>query len=281
MNPPDREETHRLALSLRSSLEEDRFWGLTPFASKEPDPSPLPRAKAASPPPQPAPSEPAAVTPAEKTRSLFEAPNPPPAAKLSREERARRLEEIASEVRACKKCHLWESRTNAVPGEGNPKTRILFVGEGPGATEDETGRPFVGRAGQLLTDIIEKGMGIPRSEVYITNIVKCRPPENREPAPDEVRACMPYLRRQIEILSPELIMPLGRPAAAALLETQEAMSRLRGRVHRKEGRRFLPTFHPAYLLRNPPEKKKTWEDVQLAMRELGLPILRRGPPRSP
>jgi len=279
MNSRDPEELRRLALSLRSSLEEDRFWGLPPLAEKKTERVPAPRPKTT---PSVAQAAPSPASRPEKTHTLFEAPAPPPAAKLSREERTRRLEEIASEVRACKKCRLCETRTNAVPGEGNPETRILFIGEGPGATEDEIGRPFVGRAGQLLTDIIEKGMRLPRGETYITNIVKCRPPENREPAPDEILACMPYLRRQIEILSPEIIMPLGRPATSALLETQESMSRLRGRVHRKEGRKFIPTFHPAYLLRNPPEKKKTWEDVQLVMRELDLPPAPlQGPAGSP
>lgn len=247
MSKENSEELNRLTQSLRGVLEEEQFWGLE-----------LKRKKKA----------------VMATDLLDASPSGQlkPANTLTREARIRELENVAEQVRACKKCRLYETRNNTVPGEGNPQARVLFIGEGPGATEDETGRPFVGRAGKLLTDIIEKGMKIKREEVFIANIVKCRPPENREPAPDEILACMPYLRRQIEILGPEFIVPLGRPATSTLLETNGSMSSMRGKVHVKNGQKYLPTFHPAYLLRNPPEKKKTWEDIQLLMKELGLPI---------
>jgi DNA polymerase len=189
-------------------------------------------------------------------------------------ESAAALAIVDERVRGCTLCGLCKGRLNAVPGEGNPKSRVMFVGEGPGATEDEMGRPFVGRAGQLLTKIIESGMGISRNDVYIANIVKCRPPENRDPLPEEVAACVPYLLKQIEIIDPEVIIPLGRHSMRELagVSERETIGRVRGAVYRVRGRAIIPTYHPAYLLRNPPEKVKVWHDIQLAMKELGLPI---------
>jgi uracil-DNA glycosylase len=181
------------------------------------------------------------------------------------------LETLAAEVSACTKCPiLSKSRTRTVFGEGSPTARLMFIGEAPGAEEDRTGRPFVGRAGQLLTDMITKGMGLSREEVYIANVIKSRPPENREPLPDEVAHCFPYLERQIEIIRPQFICILGRIAAYTLLETSLSMNRLRGRWHRVRGIPAIATWHPAYLLRNPAAKKDTWEDLQMLMQAMGL-----------
>jgi DNA polymerase len=150
----------------------------------------------------------------------------------------------------------------------------MFIGEAPGQQEDEQGLPFVGPAGKLLTDIIEKGMRLKRSEVYIANVLKCRPPGNREPAPEEKALCTPYLDRQIELVDPEVLITLGVHAARHVLASTLSMGRLRGRVHVLGRRKVIATYHPAYLLRHPEMKKPCWEDVQLAMRELGLPTAR-------
>jgi DNA polymerase len=188
------------------------------------------------------------------------------------------------EVKGCTKCGLAETRTKTVFGVGSPAARIVFVGEAPGHDEDVTGEPFVGRAGQLLTDMIQKGMGLRREDVYICNVLKCRPPNNRTPAADEIAACREYLWRQIEIIQPELIIALGAPAAQTLLGTREGIGQLRGRFYDfypsgtsliGEPIPLLPTFHPAYLLRSPQEKAKAWEDLKLAMAKLGIPIPRR------
>jgi DNA polymerase len=152
----------------------------------------------------------------------------------------------------------------------------MFVGEAPGADEDAQGVPFVGRAGRLLTDIITKGMGIERREVVIANVLKCRPPENRDPTPEEKRTCTPWLDRQIELCDPKVLIPLGRHAAMHLLGVEESMGRMRGRVHEVRGRKLVATYHPAYLLRSPGQKKECWSDIQLAMRELGLAPPARG-----
>ncbi len=153
-------------------------------------------------------------------------------------------------------------------GVGNPRAELMFVGEGPGADEDQQGEPFVGRAGQLLTRMIE-AMGYGRAEVYIANVVKCRPPGNRNPEPDEMDACEAFLRAQIRAVAPKAIVALGKIAAQTLLRDTTPISRLRGRWATYEGTRLMPTFHPAYLLRSPDEKKKAWEDLQLVMKELG------------
>jgi DNA polymerase len=153
-------------------------------------------------------------------------------------------------------------------GVGNPRAELVFVGEGPGADEDREGEPFVGRAGQLLTKMIE-AMGFARADVYIANVVKCRPPGNRNPEPDEMEACEPFLRAQIRAVGPRAIVALGKIAAQTLLRDPTPISRLRGRWATYEGTRLMPTFHPAYLLRSPEEKKKAWEDLQLVMKELG------------
>ncbi|HRX85293.1 MAG TPA: uracil-DNA glycosylase [Phycisphaerae bacterium] len=183
-------------------------------------------------------------------------------------------------VRDCRKCKLCEKRNNTVFGVGNAAARLVFVGEGPGFEEDRQGIPFVGPAGQLLTRMIG-AMGLAREDVYICNIVKCRPPNNRDPEAEEVLACSPYLYEQLRIIDPEVIVALGSPAAKTLLNTQQGIGRLRGRFHdfvlRDAGGDartipLMPTYHPAYLLRTPSDKKKTWEDLQQVMQRLGLPL---------
>jgi uracil-DNA glycosylase len=186
------------------------------------------------------------------------------------------LEQVREFIGDCRRCKLWPMRTNLVFGVGNPAAELMFVGEAPGADEDLRGEPFVGRAGQLLTDIIERGMGMPRSQVYICNVIKCRPPGNRNPEPDEVTSCEPFLLRQIEIVRPRVIVGLGTFAVQALLKVKTPISRLRGNWHELRGIRMMPTFHPAYLLRNPADKRLVWQDIQLVMKELGRPIPKRG-----
>ena len=198
--------------------------------------------------------------------------------KVIAEKRAR-LDAIADEVRKCCKCGLGKSRTNAVPGEGNPDARIVFVGEAPGADEDAQGRPFVGRAGQLLDKIIS-AMGMKRSDVFICNILKCRPPENRDPRPDEVAHCLPFLQQQLEIIEPEIIVALGAHAARTLLENTKSIGELRGRFQEyypglgKQPIKLMATYHPAYLLRSysPENRRRIWEDMKKVLAELNLPV---------
>ena len=174
---------------------------------------------------------------------------------------------IRQELGECRRCKLAGGRTNLVFGTGNPGAELVFVGEGPGADEDLQGEPFVGKAGQLLTRMIE-AMGYRREQVYIANVVKCRPPGNRNPEPDEIAACEPYLRRQLAAVGPEVIVALGKFAAQTLLRSETPISKLRGAWSSYQGVKLMPTFHPAYLLRSPEEKKKAWADLQLAMAEL-------------
>lgn len=173
------------------------------------------------------------------------------------------LEDVAGAVRHCNKCPLCQGRTNTVPGEGAPAARLMLVGEGPGATEDETGRPFVGRAGDLLTTILGS-IDLAREDVFIANVVKCRPPANRKPLPDEIAACLPHLERQIALIRPKVLLALGGTAAEALLATKQSLGNLRGRVHSYHGIPLVVTYHPAALLRNPNWKKPTWDDVRIA-----------------
>ena len=177
------------------------------------------------------------------------------------------LEDIGKELGDCKRCKLHSQRHNIVFGEGSPTSDLVFVGEAPGRDEDMQGKPFVGRAGHLLTDII-KAMGLERKDVYICNILKCRPPENRNPEPDEIAACEPFLIKQLEAIQPRVICAMGKFAAQTLLETGTAISALRGRFHSYHGIKLMPTYHPAYLLRNPGAKKQVWQDVQIIMEEL-------------
>jgi uracil-DNA glycosylase family 4 len=182
---------------------------------------------------------------------------------------------IREDLGECTRCKLGRGRTKLVFGVGSPTAPLMFVGEGPGADEDRQGEPFVGRAGQLLTKMIE-AMGFRREDVYIANVVKCRPPENRNPEPDEMDACEPFLRRQIAAVGPRVIVALGKIAAQTLLRDTTPITRLRGRWAAYGGVKLMPTFHPAYLLRSPEEKKKAWEDLQLVMKELGTPVTRKG-----
>lgn len=179
------------------------------------------------------------------------------------------LEELRAEIGDCRRCKLCQGRTQIVFGVGNPRAELVFVGEGPGRDEDLKGEPFVGRAGQLLTEIITKGMKMRREEVYIANVVKCRPPENRNPEPDEIAACQPFLLKQLELIKPRIIVALGTFAAQTLLQTKTPISRLRGVWHSYHGIKLMPTLHPAYLLRNPNDKRLVWQDIQAVLREMG------------
>lgn len=193
---------------------------------------------------------------------------------LSKKEK---LEAVAEAVRNCRKCGLCEGRTNAVPGEGNPEARLVFVGEGPGADEDACGRPFVGRAGQLLTKIIAS-MKLTREDVFICNTVKCRPPQNRDPLPAEKLACAEFLKAQLDIIQPDYIVALGSHAAKGLLKTDTAIGKLRGKFHEYKTAEdakpiiLMPTYHPAYLLRNYSNENRVrvWEDMKMVMRKMGL-----------
>ena len=184
------------------------------------------------------------------------------------------FEELREHALACRSCPLAETRTQVVFGAGDPHADLVFVGEGPGAEEDRQGIPFVGRAGGLLTRLIE-GIGLTRDDVYIANVVKCRPPGNRNPEPDEITACQPFLEGQLKAIGPEVIVTLGKFAAQTLLRTDTPITRLRGQWRDHLGVALMPTFHPAYLLRNPAEKKAAWADLQAVMARLQLPPPRR------
>ena len=180
------------------------------------------------------------------------------------------LAAVREELGECVRCRLSTGRKTIVFGEGDPTAALVFVGEGPGKEEDEQGRPFVGAAGQLLTDIIVKGMQLRREDVYICNIVKCRPPDNRNPETDEIDACAPFLRKQVQAIHPRVIIALGNIAVKTLLKTDKGITALRGKWQTFEGIPLMPTFHPAYLLRNPRDKKLVWEDIQKVMAKLGI-----------
>ncbi len=175
------------------------------------------------------------------------------------------LKKIREDMGDCQRCKLAATRTNIVFGEGNPKAELMFVGEAPGADEDASGRPFIGRAGQLLTKMVE-AINFKREDIFIANIIKCRPPGNRNPERDEVEMCSPFLYRQIAVIKPRLIVTLGNPSTQGLLNTKQGITTLRGHFHdypRIEGIKIMPTFHPAYLLRSPDKKKETWEDLKM------------------
>jgi uracil-DNA glycosylase len=186
------------------------------------------------------------------------------------------LDSLRALIGDCQRCKLSQRRTTLVFGEGAPRARLVFVGEGPGAEEDAAGRPFVGEAGKLLTKIIENGMGLKREDVYICNVVKCRPPNNRDPEAEEIQACLPFLERQLAIIRPEVICTLGRIAAQSLLGREFKITQERGKWFSFKEIPLMPTFHPAYLLRNPSEerplKRQVWEDVQKIMGRLGLKV---------
>lgn len=209
------------------------------------------------------------ATPAAKAAPAARAPvrsEPRPAAREGES-----LAAIAAEVAACSRCPLHLKRTHTVPGQGNEHPEILFVGEAPGADEDEQGLAFVGRAGQLLTKMIQ-AMGLTREEVFIANIAKCRPPDNRQPTPEEMETCLPFLRRQIVVLQPKVIIAMGAVAVRGLLQNMTGITKLRGSWQQLDGIDVMPTYHPAYLLRNPPSKKEAWADLQAVLKRLGRPI---------
>jgi len=193
------------------------------------------------------------------------------------------LADLRAEVEGCKQCELWNQRKNAVVGEGNAAAKIVFVGEAPGREEDSQARPFVGRSGQLLDKIIA-AMGLERSDVYICNILKCRPPDNRDPKPGEIEKCLPFLKRQLGLIQPEIIVALGAHAAKTLLETNKAIGQLRGKFHEfyfddsQPPIKLMPTYHPSYLLRNYSQdnRRRVWDDMQKVMAEIGLRMPARG-----
>jgi uracil-DNA glycosylase len=219
---------------------------------------------------KPAPSVPLTPTPLRKFEpprvddgpSLFEASN-----KIENDT----LLKIREDLGDCERCKLHKTRHSIVFGDGNPKAQLIFVGEGPGADEDAQGLPFVGRAGKLLTQMIE-AMGLQRKDVYICNVVKCRPPENRQPEKDEVAECSPFLLRQIDTIAPKVIVCLGSTAAQTILQTNRGISHFRGEWIEFRGRKLMATYHPAYLLRNPAAKGEVWKDLQKVMTELGLQV---------
>ena len=203
--------------------------------------------------------------------------SPPPetATPVAPSNRPAALLAIQEEIGDCRRCALHKGRHTIVFGQGDPNARLLFVGEGPGADEDEQGLPFVGRAGQLLNNMIS-AMGLEREQTYICNVVKCRPPGNRTPEPDEANTCSPFLFRQIDVIGPQVIVALGATAATYLLGQRQPLAGLRGRVHSFRGSSLIVTYHPAYLLRDPRQKKEAWADLQIAMKELGL----KAPPKK-
>lgn len=223
-------------------------------APRAPQPTAAPMPRATAIPGPPAPATPPAPSPAS---DRLQAPS---------------LEVLRQEVSACTRCgELAATRTQTVFGVGNPRAALCFLGEAPGADEDRLGEPFVGRAGKLLNDIL-RACKLEREDVYILNILKCRPPGNRNPAPDEAQNCRPYLDRQLQLIEPKFICCLGAVAAQNLLATTETIGRLRGQVHDHRGIQVVCTYHPAYLLRNPSAKKQTWDDMRLLMRSMGTPV---------
>lgn len=273
------DELRLLTRDLRAYLEALRAWGvqavprhpLPPLASAAPqEPVAPPGAQAAqhTPPVQASPADrPTRQPSGAQTASPLSQDTFLPAEAADNELAQLSLAQLETVAKGCTKCRLHQGRTHVVFGVGNPKAALMFVGEAPGRDEDRQGEPFVGRAGQLLTRIIE-AIGLRRDEVYIANVIKCRPPNNRNPQDDEIARCEPYLLRQIELVQPRLIVALGTFAAQTLLKTTQPISQLRGRFHTYHGVKLMPTFHPAFLLRNPERKRSVWEDMQAVQREL-------------
>jgi uracil-DNA glycosylase len=262
---PDEISRHRRSLWLRS----ERAFGLEAVAKVDLDAQSPSRAQPVAPGPVGAP---AAISMPVMSAAQIGQPFEGEALPLT--EKAQRLAQMdADEVKPCKRCRLCETRKNTVFGEGDPGAKIVFIGEGPGENEDLQGRPFVGRAGELLNKMIA-GMGLRREQVFICNIVKCRPPNNRVPAPDEVATCTPYLVRQLEIIRPRVIVTLGLPASKYMLDSKSSMGKMRGQWHNWRGIKLMPTFHPAYLLRSYTEENRAavWSDLKQVMAEVGLPI---------
>jgi len=269
-SPSPRDELRLLANHLRAYLEALGVWGVEHIPTAPPpvarstgtgvaqtlrpaEPSPAHLATECSP-------VQSAVSPEVQEMLLPSQPTSNPLATLS-------LPELEAVAKSCIACRLHQGRAHVVFGMGNPHAELMFVGEAPGRDEDLHGEPFVGRAGQLLTRIIE-AMGMKRQDVYIANVIKCRPPNNRNPEADEIARCEPYLIRQIALVQPRLIVALGTFGAQTLLKTKLPISQLRGRFHTYQGVKLMPTFHPAFLLRNPERKRAVWEDMQMVQREL-------------
>lgn len=263
-----------------------RDLGLTDFYRRPVDPALAAQiASISAPPPLPASASQNAQRTAAPSNSFNEEsaiparkgiPAPPaPAAAVVPADRAAALQAIREDIGDCTRCPLHQGRHTIVFGQGDPNARLMFVGEGPGADEDAQGLPFVGRAGQLLNNMIA-AMGLSREQVYIANVVKCRPPNNRTPEPEEANTCSPFLFRQIDVIRPQVLVALGATAATYLLGQRQPLAALRGRVHAVRGVSLIVTYHPAYLLRDPRQKKEAWADLQIAMRELGL----RAPART-
>lgn len=285
--------TNRINARLRLALRAEKAFGLTslPIVLDRAAPTPAPGTppapagilRAAPVPPRPMP-QPVAPQPAVPTIApapqavMFEMPTEPfTSAVMAREDKIVALQTLNdAEVKGCRKCRLCQTRTQTVFGEGDPEAHLMFIGEGPGENEDLQGRPFVGKAGQLLDRMIQ-AMGLSREKVYICNIVKCRPPNNRQPAPDETAACTPYLLQQIEIVRPKVIVTLGLPATQFILQTKNSMGKMRGRWHEWRGIKVMPTYHPAYVLRDytPRTRAAVWDDLQQVLAALGLPVPKR------
>jgi uracil-DNA glycosylase family 4 len=245
-------ETIETVIVADSSVEESAaFEDTLPRTSRKPVLPPAPALQV--------PAPPKIVLPAPKS-GLFDATE-----KISGDS----LLKIRDDIGECTRCKLHKARNKIVFADGNPKAKLVFVGEGPGRDEDMQGLPFVGRAGKLLTSMIE-AMGLQRQDVYICNVVKCRPPENRLPEPDEIKTCSPFLLRQLDVVDPQVIVALGACAAQTLLQTTRGISHFRGQWQEFGGRKLMATYHPAYLLRNPPAKADVWKDLQMVMAELGL-----------
>jgi uracil-DNA glycosylase len=270
-SPPD--ELRMLARHLRDFLDALHVWGVQHIPVEQlSEPSSVdPGISQTFQPPEPAPAQVGANRSSDQAAAssdMQEILLPSqhaldPLARLS-------LPELETLAEQCTECRLHQGRTYVVFGVGNPEADLMFIGEAPGRDEDLQGEPFVGRAGQLLTRIIE-AIGLARQDVYIANVIKCRPPNNRNPEADEISRCEPYLIRQIALVQPRLIVALGTFAAQTLLKTKLPISQLRGRFHTYQGVRVMPTFHPAFLLRNPDRKRAVWEDMQAVQRELRQP----------
>ncbi|MFT5051167.1 MAG: uracil-DNA glycosylase family 4 [Chlamydiales bacterium] len=295
-----REELGQLTAAFRAELRRRRALGwrrtgrATTGAISVQAPGAAPPARAPEPPHFAPSAQKSASTEAVQTRpSPAHAPTPAPApaqdrasdleqavaAIRSRAAAAATLEELREAVAGCTACSLSESRTQTVFADGEGSAGVMFVGEAPGYHEDAQGVPFVGPAGELLTSIIEKGMRLERKTVTICNVLKCRPPENRDPTAQEKALCTPWLDRQIELSSPKVIIPLGKHASGHLLQSEAPLGQMRGRIHLRDGRPVVPTYHPAYLLRSPEMKPTCWKDIQLAMGVLKPADGQAGPPR--
>jgi uracil-DNA glycosylase family 4 len=269
-SPSPRDELRLLTNGLRAYVEALRLWGVQHLPAEQvPAPnSPDRRLAQALHPPEPPPAPSGAGRPSDLSLSSPDVQGRHLPLELALDPLSHlSLPELEAVAKRCTACRLQHGRTHVVFGVGNPHAELMFAGEAPGRDEDLQGEPFVGRAGQLLTRIIE-AIGMKRQDVYIANVIKCRPPNNRNPEADEIAHCEPYLIRQIALVQPRLIVALGTFAAQTLLKTKLPISQLRGRFHTYQGVKLMPTFHPAFLLRNPERKRAVWEDMQMVQREL-------------